>query len=79
MIHVGPLEAVSGETAPIPIPVTAPPSPPPEPWKAPAWLFEIGLDVGVGPLKDKHVPAIDSNEEWRYERNRDNVRYFSHF
>jgi len=61
--HVGSTEFLPGQTVSLSIPTTAPPSPPPESWRAPAWLFSISPLVGVGPLKDKHVPAINSEEK----------------
>ena len=61
--HVGSTEFLPGQTVSLSIPTTAPPFPPSETWRSPAWLFAISLAVvGVGPLKDKHVPATDSEE-----------------
>jgi len=60
---VGTFEAVPGQTVSVPLPLTAPLFPPPESWRAPAWLFQIGSFVGIGPLKDKHVPRTDSEEK----------------
>jgi hypothetical protein len=34
-----------------------------ESWRAPAWLFGVGPMAGIGPLKTKHVPATDSEEQ----------------
>ena len=61
--NVGSGTFVPGQTISVSIPLTAPPSPPPESWRTPAWLFQIGPIVGIGPLKDKHVPASDSDEK----------------
>ncbi len=62
--HMGSTEFVPGQTVSLSIPLTAPPFPPPESWRAPAWLFQISLAfVGVGPLKEKHVPARDSEQK----------------
>jgi len=61
--HVGSTEFVPGQTASLSIPLTISPAPPPESWRAPAWLFQIGPVVGVGPLKEHHVPATDSEEK----------------
>jgi hypothetical protein len=54
---------VPGQTVSVPIALTDQPSPPPESWRAPAWLFEVSLPlVGIGPLREQHVPARDSEE-----------------
>ena len=38
--------------------------PSPESWRAPGWLFGISLAlVGVGPLKEKYVPVMDSEQK----------------
>jgi len=59
---VGSVPFTPGQTASIPI-LTAPLLPPPESWRAPAWLFAISIaHVGVGPLKDKNVPEMDSEK-----------------
>ena len=64
MRHSGRVEYAPVQTVSIPIPLALPPFPPPESWHAHAWLFAISLAlVGVGPLKDKHVPANDSDEK----------------
>jgi predicted DNA-binding protein (UPF0251 family)/AcrR family transcriptional regulator len=43
--------------------VSGPELPPPESWRAPAWLFGISLAFfGIGLMKDKHIPAMDSEE-----------------
>jgi hypothetical protein len=60
--HVGTVEFVPASTVSVSIPTTVPPLPPPTSWRAPAWLFGISPMVGVGPLKEKHVPANDSEE-----------------
>src|SRR5713101_956968 len=49
-----------GQTVSIPLNPTEIVSP--ASWRAPAWLFAVGPVVGIGPLKTKHVPAIDSEE-----------------
>jgi hypothetical protein len=62
--HIGSTEYVPGQTVSLSIPTTVPPLPPPKSWRAPAWLFAVSLAlVGVGLLKEKHVPATDSNEK----------------
>lgn len=44
------------------IPGAHPPPPGPTGWRAPAWLFQISIAlVGVGPLKQNHIP--DNNSE----------------
>lgn len=53
---------VPGATVSLPIPLSLPPIPPPTSWRAPAWLFAISPVLGVGPLKEQHVPARDSEE-----------------
>jgi len=58
--RMGSTAVVTGQTASVPL--TPPSFPPREPWRAPAWLFQIGSLVGIGALKDKHVPAADSEE-----------------
>jgi hypothetical protein len=60
--HVGTVEFVPASTVSVSIPTTVPPLPRPTSWRAPAWLFKISPMVGVGPLKEKHVPANDSEE-----------------
>jgi hypothetical protein len=57
------IERIPGQTVSVPIPTTVPPVSPPEPWRAPAWLFEVGAFVGIGPLKTEHVPTRDSEEK----------------
>src|SRR5712692_2578845 len=55
--HLGSMEFVPGETVSLSIPTTVPPFPPPTSWRAPAWLLGISIAlVGVGPLKQPHVP-----------------------
>lgn len=61
--HVGRVEYAPGQTSSVSIPTTAPPFPPVKSWCAPAWLFAIAPVVGIGPLKEKHVPAIHSDEK----------------
>jgi DNA-directed RNA polymerase specialized sigma24 family protein len=61
---IGTIEYRAGQTVSLPVPLTASPSPPPESWRAPAWLFQVSIAlVGVGPLKTKHVPETDSEQE----------------
>jgi hypothetical protein len=61
--HVGSLDFVPGGTASLAIPTNVPPFPSPTSWRAPAWLFAISIAlVGVGPLKQQHVPNTDSEE-----------------
>jgi hypothetical protein len=61
---LGSIEAVPGQTVSLPIPTTVPPFPPPTSWRAPAWLFKVApAFFGFGPLKEQHVPAIDSEEK----------------
>ena len=61
---VGTIEYAAGQTSSLSIPLTLPPLPPPKSWRAPAWLFQVSLaHVGVGPLKEKHVPATDSEQK----------------
>lgn len=58
------VEVIPGQTISIPIPTTVGPTPRPEAWRAPAWLFEIGLAfTGIGTLKEEHVPEIKSEEK----------------
>jgi predicted DNA-binding protein (UPF0251 family) len=58
------MEFAEGQTSSLSIPLTVEPYPPPKSWRAPAWLFAISLAyVGVGLLKEKHVPATDSEEK----------------
>lgn len=52
-----------GQTVSLPIPTAVPPLPPPASWLAPAWLFQISPLVGVGPLKEQHVPATDCEDK----------------
>src|SRR5712692_8950253 len=62
--HIGSTEYVPGQTVSLSVPTTVSPFPPPKSWRAPSWLFAVSLAlVGVGPLKEKHVPATDSNEK----------------
>ncbi len=59
----GSVEFVPGGTATVAIPTSVPPFPSPTSWRAPAWLFAISIAlVGVGPLKQQHVPNMDSEE-----------------
>ncbi len=61
---LGTMEFAQGQTSSLSIPLTVEPYPPSKFWRAPAWLFAISLaHVGVGPLKEKHVPATDSEEK----------------
>src|ERR1700693_3350058 len=61
--HVASLPFVPGGTGSAQIPNTVDPFPPPTCWRAPAWLFQISPLLGVGPLKTKHVPSMDSVEK----------------
>jgi hypothetical protein len=55
---------VPGGQASIQIPSELPPSPHPTTWRAPAWLFQISIAlVGVGPLKQHHIPKNGSEEK----------------
>lgn len=59
----GSAPAVPGQTVSLSVPLTAPPLPSSESWRAPAWLFGISLAFfGIGLMKDKHIPAMDSEE-----------------
>jgi len=61
--HIGSIDFAPDQPVSLAIPTTLPPSAQPESWRAPAWLFQISLAlVGIGPLKEKHVPANDSEE-----------------
>ena len=61
--HLGSFELVPGRISSLPIPTRIPPFLPPASWRAPAWLFVVSKSlVGVGPLKDQHVPRMDSPE-----------------
>jgi len=51
-----------GQTVSVPIPLNTPEIVSAKSWRAPAWLFAVGPMVGIGPLKEKHVPARDSEE-----------------
>jgi hypothetical protein len=62
-VSSGSIPFVPGGTASIPIPLSPPPAQLPESWRSPAWLFQVSLALfGVGPLKEKNVPANDSGE-----------------
>jgi hypothetical protein len=61
--HVGTVEFVPASTVSVPIPTTVPPLPPPTSWRAPAWLFEISPLLGIGPLKENHVAARDTEDK----------------
>jgi predicted DNA-binding protein YlxM (UPF0122 family) len=61
--HLGSFEFVPGQISSLPIPTRIPPFFPPTAWRAPAWLFVVSKSLaGVGPLKDQHVPRMDSTE-----------------
>lgn len=64
--HVQPVASVPfvpGQTVSLSVPLTAPPLASSESWRAPAWLFGISLAFfGIGLMKDKHIPAMDSEE-----------------
>ena len=53
---------VPGQTVSLSIPTSAPPFAASTSWRAPSWLFQISPLVGIGPLKEHHVPARDSEE-----------------
>ena len=61
--HEGKIDFVPGQTVSLSIPTTVVPSLTPASWRAPAWLFAISPLVGVGPLKQQHVPNTDSAEK----------------
>jgi DNA-binding CsgD family transcriptional regulator len=61
--HEGTIDFSPGQTVALSIPTTVPPFPQPTFWSAPAWLFAISPLVGVGPLKQQHVPNTDSAEK----------------
>ena len=62
--NIGSTEFVPGQTVSLSIPTTAPPFPPPKSWRAPAWLFQVSLALfGVGLLKQKNIPAANSEEK----------------
>jgi hypothetical protein len=63
MQPVGSVPFQPGRTVSIPISLNLPEIVSPESWRAPAWLFAVGPVVGIGPLKDKNVPARDSEEK----------------
>jgi len=60
---VGSLPFLPGKTVTLSIPTAVPSRQPPTSWLAPAWLFQISPLVGVGPLKEKHVPDTNSEEK----------------
>jgi DNA-binding CsgD family transcriptional regulator len=60
--HTARVDFAPGQTVSASIPLALAPFPPPESWRAPAWLFQVGPVVGIGPLKTKNVPANDSEE-----------------
>jgi hypothetical protein len=60
--HLAQVPFVPGQTVSVPISLTVPPLLP-ESWRAPAWLFGVGVAyVGISLIKDKHLPAMDSEE-----------------
>jgi predicted DNA-binding protein YlxM (UPF0122 family) len=61
--HLASFEFVPGQISSLPIPTRIPPFLPPASWRAPAWLFVVSMSLGVGPLKDQHVPRMDSPEK----------------
>jgi hypothetical protein len=62
--HQGATEFVpEGQTVSISIPTTVPASSLYASWRAPAWLFAVSPLVGIGPLKQHHVPKTDSAEK----------------
>jgi hypothetical protein len=63
MQPVGSVPFQPGQTVSMSIPLKPPEIASPESWRAPAWLFAVGLVVGIGPLKTKNVPPRDSEEK----------------
>jgi hypothetical protein len=62
--QVGSGDFAPGGTASVSIPPTVPLLPPQAFWQAPAWLFQISIAlVGVGPLKQRHIPSNDSEQK----------------
>jgi hypothetical protein len=62
--HIGSLDFVPNETVSLQIPTAQPLLPPSASWRAPAWLFTISaVLVGIGLVKDKHIPNMDSDEK----------------
>jgi len=62
--HVASVPVVPAGQPSVQIPVALPPSPDPTAWRAPAWLFQISIAlVGVGPLKQNHIPDTNSEEK----------------
>ena len=60
---VGSMNFVPNQTVSLSIPATLPPSPPPASWRAPSWLFGVSVALtGIALLKERHVPAKDSEE-----------------
>jgi hypothetical protein len=57
--HERRIDFVPGQTVSFSIPSTVPASLLPASWRAPAWLFAISPLVGIGPLKQQHVPNTD--------------------
>jgi hypothetical protein len=61
---IGSIEFLPGQTSSLSIPLTVPLPPSLKSWRAPAWLFRISIAlVGVGALKTKNVPSINSEEK----------------
>jgi hypothetical protein len=62
--HVESVPFVPGGQASVHIPGAPLPPPGPAAWRAPAWLFQISRAlVGVGPLKQNHIPDTNSEEK----------------
>lgn len=61
--RIGSMPFLPGQTVSMPIPTAVPPLPPSASWRAPVWLFQVSPLVGIGTLKNEHVPARDSEEK----------------
>lgn len=58
------IEFIPGQTVSSSIPLAVSPYPSPKNWRAPAWLFGVSLaHFGFGLLKQKHIPATDSDQK----------------
>jgi DNA-directed RNA polymerase specialized sigma24 family protein len=61
--RLGSAAFVPGTTTSFSVPLDISPVLPAEFWRAPAWLFQVGWFVGISQLKEKHVPARDSDDK----------------
>lgn len=62
--RLGSAPVVLGQTISFNIQLTAPPPQPNSSWRAPSWLFQVGLPFfGIGLMKEKHMPNMDSEEK----------------